>query len=578
VVAQPLPTPETLLEHRAFARAIARALVRDEHEAEDVAQESVLAALARPPAGDNVRGWFGAVARNLALRARRARRRRARREERAARPERLPSTQEAVQRLEMQQRVVDAVLALEEPFRTAVLGRFFWGWTVRELARSLAVPEETVRTRLKRALARLKARLDRAHGGDRAAWSMALLPAGFLRRGASALLTGATFMAKKTVLIALGAAAAGSALTLVAPPFGARAERALPGDLRREVEEAREDLLRARLERDEARDELARLRRDPDDRGAPPSAPPGSDLRRQRIEELRAAMDGWFERGDAAAALAALRELVALETDGWPLAIELWLRIRDDSGRDSALHLSDMAAAGALNDPAFVKVMAWALENIAPEDFREHAAWDLPWRRDASATLEQFARILPGEADPSVRWALVDGLAELATPEATGALRAMLSDQALDAGLRGMIATRLVGLVRWLSHDEPGAPKGADLVRAVENVAGGDASAEARAAAGAALKALRPPATGFLVTGFKEPGTVAEAAGLRPGDVIVAYDGTPIAGIQTLLPLMQPWRDGPKTVEVVVVRDGARTALPAPRAPLGIYGLDVEAR
>jgi hypothetical protein len=385
-------------------------------------------------------------------------------------------------------------------------------------------------------------------------------------------------MAKKTVLIALGAAAAGSVLTLASVPFGGSAERALPGDLRREVEEAREELRHARAERDEARDQLARLRRDPDDRGERPSAPPGGDLRRRRIEELRAAMDGWFERGDAAAALSALRELVALETDGWPLAIELWLRIRDDSGRDSALHLSDMAAAGALNDPAFVRIMAWALENPAPEDFREHAAWDLPWRRDASLTFEQFARILPGEADPSVRWALVDGLAGLATPEASGALRAMLSDQALDSGLRGMIATRLVGLARWLSHDEPGAPAGTDLVRAVENVAGGDASAEARAAAGAALKALRPAATGFLVTGFRAPGTAAEAAGLRPGDVIVAYDGTPIAGIQTLLPLMQPWRDGPKTVEVVVVRDGARIALPAPRAPLGIYGLDVEAR
>jgi len=573
-MAEPPPTPESLLEHRAFACAIARALLGDEHEAEDVAQESVLSAIERPPAGKNTRGWFGAVARNLALRTRRTRWRRARREERAARPEQVPSTEEAVLRLEAQQRVVDAVLGLEEPERAAVLGRFFWGATLTELARSLGVPEETVRTRLRRALLRLRARLDRAHGGDRAAWSMALLPVGVVPRGTGALLTGATLMAKKTVLIALGAAAAGSALTLVAQPLGARAERAAPPDVSREVEEAREELRRTRTERDEARDELARLRREADPRVVPASGA----ARRPRIAEIEAAIDGWFERGDAAAALAALRELVALETDGWPLAAELWLRIRDDSGRDSALHLSDMAAAGALNDPALLKVMAWALENPAPMDFREHAAWDLPWRRDPAATLEQFGRVLPRETDPGVRWALIDGLAELATPESRDALVSMLADQALDAGLRGMIATRLVGLARWLSHGDPEAPAGADLVRAVQNVAGGDAAAEARAAAEAALQALRPAASGFLVTGFREPLTVAEAAGLRPGDVIVAYDGTPIGGIQTLLPLMQPWRDGPKTVEVVVVREGARTTLTAPRAHLGIYGLDVEAR
>jgi len=573
-MAQPPPTPESLLEHRAFACAIARALVGDEHEAEDVAQESVLSALERPPRGKNVRGWFGAVAKNLALRTRRTRLRRARREERAARPERLPSTQEAVLRLELQQRVVDAVLALEEPERTAVLGRFFWGKTVPELARNLGVPEETVRTRLRRALARLRARLDRMHGGDRAAWSMALLPVGVVRRGAGVLLTGATLMAKKTVLIALGAAAAGSALTLVAEPFGDRAERAVPGDTRREIEETREELRRTRIERDE----LARLvRENPEsDRGGSTSES-GSEAR-ERIAQIEAAIDGWFERGDAAAALAALRELVALEPDGWPLAAELWLRIRDDSGRDSALHLSDMAAAGALNDPALLKVMAWALENPAPMDFREHAAWDLPWRRDPAATLEQFGRVLPRETDAGVRWALIDGLAGLATAEAKGALLALLSDPSLDAGLRGMIATRLIGLAQWLSHGDPDAPVGADLVRAVQNVAGGDAAAEARASAGAALTALRPAASGFLVTGFRVRGTVGEAVGLRLGDVIVAYDGAPIAGIQALLPLMQPWRDGPKTVEVVVVRGGGRTTLTAPRAPLGIYGLDVEAR
>jgi len=40
---------ETLLSHRPFVRALARRLVRDEARAEDVVQETWLAALRRPP-------------------------------------------------------------------------------------------------------------------------------------------------------------------------------------------------------------------------------------------------------------------------------------------------------------------------------------------------------------------------------------------------------------------------------------------------------------------------------------------------------------------------------------------------
>ena len=92
---KPPPEPDVLLEHRSFVCAIARALIGDEHGAQDVAQESLLAALRHPPQGRNLRGWLGAVGRNLALKARRSRWRRRMREERAARPERLPSTVES---------------------------------------------------------------------------------------------------------------------------------------------------------------------------------------------------------------------------------------------------------------------------------------------------------------------------------------------------------------------------------------------------------------------------------------------------------------------------------------------------
>ena len=65
----PILDVETLLAHEAFVRRITRALVRDEHEADDVVQATFLAALERPPrTGTNVRGWLAGVARNVARR------------------------------------------------------------------------------------------------------------------------------------------------------------------------------------------------------------------------------------------------------------------------------------------------------------------------------------------------------------------------------------------------------------------------------------------------------------------------------------------------------------------------------
>ncbi len=71
------PDPEVLAQHAAFARSIARGLLGDADLADDVAQESMLAALRRPPRG-KPRTWLGAVARP-AVRGGKGRRRGARR-------------------------------------------------------------------------------------------------------------------------------------------------------------------------------------------------------------------------------------------------------------------------------------------------------------------------------------------------------------------------------------------------------------------------------------------------------------------------------------------------------------------
>ena len=163
--------PALLRENERFVRSVARALVTDEHAAEDVVQETQLAHVRRGDLPTNaIRAWLGRVARNLAFRSRREAARRDRRERAAARDERVPSADEILERENLRRRVVEALLAVEEPYRSALLLRYYEDVPPREIAKRTGAPVETVRTRLKRGLERLRLRLDADHGGDRAAW------------------------------------------------------------------------------------------------------------------------------------------------------------------------------------------------------------------------------------------------------------------------------------------------------------------------------------------------------------------------------------------------------------------------
>jgi RNA polymerase sigma-70 factor (ECF subfamily) len=190
-----MPSAEVLLEHAEFLRRLARGILHDADAADDVAQDAMVAALDDRP--KNLRAWLGKVARHLALSRRRAEARRDRREHEAARPEALPSAAEGVARLELQRRVVDAVLALDEPYRSVVVHRFFYDLGPVEIATRLQVPVETVRTRLRRALDRLRSRLDESHG--RQVWSVALLAIAAPRK---LPLGGILAMSAKTKLVA----------------------------------------------------------------------------------------------------------------------------------------------------------------------------------------------------------------------------------------------------------------------------------------------------------------------------------------------------------------------------------------
>lgn len=157
---------ETLLAHRDWVRALALRIARDAWDADDLEQATWAAAVARPPAdGSSPRGWLATVMRRLAHNFRRDAARRRGRELAAPLREPAPSTDELAARADAEQIVIRAVLALEEPYRSVVLLRFFEGLSARAVAARLGVPLDTVRTRLRRALARLRDELDGRAGG-----------------------------------------------------------------------------------------------------------------------------------------------------------------------------------------------------------------------------------------------------------------------------------------------------------------------------------------------------------------------------------------------------------------------------
>ena len=168
---------EELLAHAGWMRALARGLVRDDATAEDLVQQAYAVALERPPRDPKaLPAWLMRVMRNLAARSFRDESRRERREERVARPEGDDEPLgDLVERAELQRAVMEAVLQLEEPFRSTVLLRYFEERSPEEVARRLGVPVATVGTRLHRALEKLRTRLDREQGG-RTAWVAILAP------------------------------------------------------------------------------------------------------------------------------------------------------------------------------------------------------------------------------------------------------------------------------------------------------------------------------------------------------------------------------------------------------------------
>lgn len=141
---------------------VLRLVSGDRQRAEDVVQETLFRAWRNPnsmnPGRGSIRPWLWTVARNLVVDGERARR---------ARPQEIgePSAgllpvDDGIDRALAAQVVLDAMGTLTPEHRAALIETYYRGRSVAEAARSLGVPEGTVKSRTYYALRNLKTALE----------------------------------------------------------------------------------------------------------------------------------------------------------------------------------------------------------------------------------------------------------------------------------------------------------------------------------------------------------------------------------------------------------------------------------
>ena len=203
-----------LLENLAWVQALARRIVSDPSQAEDVAQNTCVAALERPPqatSGPGLRAWLSRVTRTMARESRRSEVQRRGRERSVSRAEAEPSAFDVVARAAIQQRIVEAVMDLDEPDRTTVLLRYLDGLTAQAIAEQRGESPAAVRQRLSRALQRLHGRLEREFGDGQTGGLRSLIPFAFAGESreiipALGIIGGGALVTKTTLAIGIGVA------------------------------------------------------------------------------------------------------------------------------------------------------------------------------------------------------------------------------------------------------------------------------------------------------------------------------------------------------------------------------------
>ena len=170
-------TSEQLMAEMGWVRQLARALVKNDALADDIAQDTWLIAERQHPETDRpLRPWLARVVTNLARTRRTSEARRDRRDIAYDDGRNQATPAELVERVELQRALADEVLALAEPYRSTVLLHFFEGCSSAEIARRLGIPDGTVRRRLKVALDQLREALRKRNDPPKGGWLAALIP------------------------------------------------------------------------------------------------------------------------------------------------------------------------------------------------------------------------------------------------------------------------------------------------------------------------------------------------------------------------------------------------------------------
>jgi RNA polymerase sigma-70 factor, ECF subfamily len=153
--------------HQEVACRAAYLVVRDAHLAEDVTQEAFVRAysqIGRFREGTPFRPWLLRIVTNLALNEARARRRRIgvlERFSRAWRPQDVPPPEEPLLASEEARSVWRAMEQLAAEDRIVLQMRYFLELSEKEMATALAKPPGTVKSRLHRAMGRLREVIER---------------------------------------------------------------------------------------------------------------------------------------------------------------------------------------------------------------------------------------------------------------------------------------------------------------------------------------------------------------------------------------------------------------------------------
>lgn len=552
------PDPRTLLAHAGWLRGLAVQLVGDAHRAEDLVQDTWLSALRRPPrltdAGEaGLRGWLARVLRRHAGHARGSEAARRGREADAARGERTPSTLDALERVATHRALVEMVLALDEPYRTAVVLRHFDGLSEADIARRTGATPATVHSRLQRGVARLRERLDRRAGGDRRAWLASVAALAAPPPGAETALPPAVPLALGAAVVntsaklVLGAAAAAVAVALWAvvgdlratpravAPEGPRDEPALVADAPDRASTPPSDAPRAVVDAPAERGA-------PEPIAAPAPAPERTELVRGVVLDAHGAPLAGVEL--AAEPASALREGAVSGPDGrfavrlapgarqivsgdprWVTVLAVSPQVSADT--ETALVVAPrIAAAGRVRDEHGAPLADAELAVLLPDGWTARFQRVLDhslrpeWERASAADGTFRFDALPG----------VEGLRLQAARDGYGPWDAPLparGDEALDVVLPRLEPDGLEGLV----VDPAGVPVEGALVSAGDvsttSDAGGRFVFDKQALLGAErLLAVR---RGFLPASWTVPGAPGRLARELPDGVVLELGPPPLA-------------------------------------------------